>query len=114
MISYPGDILCRFGRYEAVEDLGTSGAAHLWGAWDPYLDRFVVVVELCGVDPTQLFHGMRVVETALERWTANKIGGEDLMLDFSPGSPDASAFIVVAAAGEEDADLEGAEEAENS
>jgi hypothetical protein len=102
MISYPGEILCRFGRYEAVEDLGRSGTAHLWGAWDPYLDRFVIVVELPGIDPVQLLNGMRVVEGALGRWTANKLGGDELVLDFSPGAHDSAAFVVVAMADEDD------------
>jgi hypothetical protein len=119
MISYPGDILCRFGRYEAVEDLGTSGRAHLWGAWDPYLDRFVVIVELGGIDPAQLLHGMRNVTAAIEHWTARKLGAGDLILDFSPGTDGTTAFVVVATTEEEDdsadsltaGDIDGREEA---
>jgi len=106
MISYPGEILRRFGRYEAVEDLGASGAAHLWGAWDPYLERFVIVVALPAVEPGVLAEGLRVVDAALERWTAGKLGGDDLILDCSPGERDEPAYLVVATTDE-------AEEAES-
>ena len=97
MISYPGEILRRFGRYEAVEELERAGTARLWGAWDPFLERFVIVVELRDVDPRELVAGLRGLDAALERWTDARVRGDEVVLDFDPGEGEEPAYFVIAA-----------------
>lgn len=94
MISYPGDIVARFGRYEAVDDLGSRGRAHLWRAWDPFVERFVVVAVLADVAAADVLRGWRHFEAALEEWTGSYATSIDEVLDFAP--PDAApAFLVL-------------------
>jgi len=92
MVSYPGEILRRFGRYEAVADLGTRAAGHFWRAWDPYLERFVRIASLPGLDAAELYQTLPRLSYALRTWLE-----EDpavLVLDFDPGKVDRPAFFV--------------------
>lgn len=92
MISYPGEVLARFGRYEAVEDIGSLERGHLWRAWDPFLERFVIVAALPDVDATELFRGLPKLEDSLHGW----FGGEDpsSILDFGPATRNHAAYFV--------------------
>lgn len=94
MISYPGDICARFGRYEAVEDLGRSGRGQLWRAWDPFLERFVVIASLPDVDPAELHRGVTALDDALRRWLGPWYAGNRDVLDFGPGGDNSPAFLV--------------------
>ena len=94
MISYPGDVLARFGRYEAVEDDGPRGRAHLWRAWDPFVERFVVVAVLEDVTPAEVVRGWRQFDAALTEWTGGYATSVDAVLDLAP--PGAGpAFLVL-------------------
>jgi len=94
VISYPGDVLARFGRYEAVEDRGTSGRAHLWRAWDPFVERFVMLAVLVDVSHADVIKGWRHFDAALREWTGACATSVDEVLDFAP--PDSGpAFIVL-------------------
>lgn len=92
MISYPGDILARFGRYEATEDLGQQLRSRCWRAWDPFLERWVIVATLPGLDPAELHRALQGYNGGIQRW----IGEEDYgaLLDFGPPGPDHPAFFV--------------------
>jgi hypothetical protein len=95
MISHPGRILKRFGRYEAVEDLGLQQRARCWRAWDPFLERFVRLAELTEVGQEELHRTLPRLDNALKVW----LGGEDpdAVLDFSPGGLQGPAFFVLRA-----------------
>lgn len=93
MISFPGDVLARFGRYEAVEDRGRRGRAHLWRAWDPFVERFVIVAVLVDVSPAEAVKGFRQLDTVLPEWTDGYAVSVDAVLDLAP--PDAGAAFVV-------------------
>jgi hypothetical protein len=99
MISHPGRILKRFGRYEAVEDLGAQERARCWRAWDPFLERFVRLAELPEVGQEELHRTLPRLDYALKVW----LGGEDpeAVLDFSPGRLDEPPFFVFRAAAAE-------------
>lgn len=103
MIDYPGEILRRFGRYQAVESIRRGGLTDLWRAWDPYLERFVVVVVLHGEDPSDVPRRMSNLGEALQRWTG-KVRDASQVLDFEPGSGEEKPFLVLAVA--EDDELE--------
>lgn len=92
MVSYPGEILARFGRYEAVENIGPVERGLLWRAWDPYLERYVVVASLPDVDAAELHRLLPELDHALRVW----LGGEDpdAILDFAPGNRREPPFFV--------------------
>lgn len=92
MISFPGAILKRFGRYEAIEDLGARLRGHFWRAWDPFLERYVLVAALPDLDPAELHRALQGFDGGLQQW----LGEEDrgVVLDFGPSGPDHSAFFV--------------------
>jgi hypothetical protein len=98
MIGYPGEILRRFGRYEAVESIGRTGFTDLWRAWDPYLERFVIVAVLQNVDPADISARIPNRDEALEHWTGGKYCHASQVLDFEPGREEADPFIVLALA----------------
>ena len=100
MVSYPGEILRRFGRYEAVESIGRAGLTDLWRAWDPHLARFVVVAVLQDVDPADVRTRIPNLDAALEHWTGGKYRHASQVLDFEPGREGANPFIVLALAEE--------------
>jgi hypothetical protein len=95
MISYPGEIIERFGRYEAIEEIGSPSRAQLWRAWDPFLERFVLIAALPGLDPTELHRAMRNLDGALARWTDGKCRNAAQVLDFAPSGEDEPAFFVL-------------------
>jgi len=101
VISYPGDVLARFGRYEAVEDRGPRGRAHLWRAWDPFVERFVVLAVLVDVSPAEMLKGWRHFDAALREWTGGYSTSADEVLDLAPPSA-APAFLVLRAAADAD------------
>lgn len=94
MISYPAEIVARFGRYEAVAQLEQKGRGSLWKAWDPYLERFVLVVALPELDQAELCRLGPDLESLLDGHllgpTANR-----RVLDFAPPSGGADAYFVV-------------------
>jgi hypothetical protein len=92
MISHPGRILRRFGRYEAVEDLGVQERGRCWRAWDPFLERFVRLAELPEVGPDELHRTLPRLDYALKIWLGG--GDPDAVLDFSPGGPHEPPFFV--------------------
>lgn len=94
MISYPGDIHARFGRYEAVEELGPQGRGQLWRAWDPFLERFVLIASVPGLDPAELHRGVAALDDALRRWLGPWSDGDRFVLDFAPGGEGIPAFFV--------------------
>ena len=93
MISYPGEILARFGRYEAVEDLGPRSGAHTWKAWDPYLERFVLIVVVPLADQAELHRLGAEVGGLLDRYLGEK--PRRRILDFDPPSAERLAFFVL-------------------
>lgn len=93
MISYPGDILARFGRYEAVENVGPRGGADAWKCWDPYLERFVLVVVVRREDQAELPRLGADVGRLLDRYLGEK--PRRRILDFSPAGASHAGFFVV-------------------
>jgi hypothetical protein len=95
MISYPGDIQARFGRYEAVERLGALERGELWRAWDPFLERFVAVASLSGMDAAEIHDLAPRLEADLARWLGSwhRVGMR--VFDFGPGGLEGNAFFVV-------------------
>lgn len=92
MISYPAEILARFGRYEAIAQIDERAGANLWKAWDPFLERFVLVVALPGLDQAELCRLGPDLETLLE---GQQLGPRRRVLDFAPPSAGTDAFFVV-------------------
>jgi len=93
MISFPGKILKRFGRYEAVEDLGDRERSHLWRAWDPFLERFVRIADLGSLDPSELVRTLPRLDYALKLWLGG--GHPEAVLDFSPGGKREPPYMVL-------------------
>ncbi len=108
MVSHPGEIVARFGRYEAIEKLDSSERVRRWRAWDPYIERMVTVLELVGVDPAEVFENSRELPEALSEWCGDIRIGRDDIIDFDPGRELGGAFAVVlpksSAAGSADTD----------
>jgi hypothetical protein len=92
MISYPGDILARFGRYEAVEDLGPAARAHLWRAWDPYLERSVVIAALPDLEQNEMYRTLPDLGRVFKEWL--DVDEPSIVLDFGPGGGDEPPFLV--------------------
>lgn len=97
MISYPAEIVARFGRYEAIAPLDERGTANLWKAWDPYLERFVLVVALPGLDQAELCRLGPDLESLLEDHLLGP--PKRRVLDFAPPTGRTDAFFVVELAG---------------
>ena len=95
MISHPGDIVHRFGRYEAVEDLGRNGSGHLWRAWDPYLERFVLVAAAPNLEPAEMFRQVKTPEALLERELGAEFAQGRPIFDFGPPTRATAAFFVL-------------------
>jgi hypothetical protein len=95
MISYPGDIQARFGRYEGVERLGALERGELWRAWDPFLERFVAVAALSGMDAAEIHDLAPRLEAELARWLGGWHRAGMRVFDFGPGGPEDTAFFVV-------------------
>lgn len=95
MISYPGDILQRFGRYEATEDMGPCEQGRLWKAWDPYLERFVLVAALPAADQKEVFRESPDPQALLEQQLGEAFARGRTILDFGPPTQDAPAFFVL-------------------
>ena len=93
MISYPGEILARFGRYEAVEDLGLRAEAHVWKSWDPYLERFVLIIVIPPGDQAELHRLGAEVGTLLDRYLGET--PRRRILDFAPPGAENLAFFVL-------------------
>jgi len=98
MISYPAQIVERFGRYEGVAHLASRPGVELWKAWDPYLERFVIVVTLPGLAQEELYRAGADMESLLEARLGRKPSKRQI-LDFAPPSAEAAAFFVVEYAG---------------
>ena len=105
MISHPKKILARFGRYEAIEALGTpidrtadrstdaAGDLPEWHAWDPFLERYVNVIDLSALDPGEVFDRSRDIDIAVEEWTGRRID-QSAIIDFAPGLAGSPAYVV--------------------
>lgn len=102
MTDYPGQTLRRFGRYQAVESIGHAGLTQLWRAWDPYLERFVVVAVLHGEDPAHVRTRIPDLGNALHHWTGGKYGAASHVLDLELGGEETKPFVVLAIVEDDD------------
>lgn len=93
LISYPGEILARFGRYEGVERVPSPPGVEVWRSWDPYLERFVTVVVLLELDQTELLRLGPKVDSLLDRHLGH--GPRRRILDFAPPASASNAFFVL-------------------